>query len=428
MNASPPETDSSRWSVVILIVAMGLRVGFVIFMESKLKSSGQEFLISGDAEGYWELGRRIAYGEDYAVHDPPRYVHRMPGFPALLAMSITLFGESHFAARLFLSLLGLFACWLVYKLGVQLDSRRTGLIAAALAAVSPTFVGFSGVVLSETAFSVALLLAVLASARLISTLQTIENQSQLWRPIGDACLVGTMLALGVYMKPSWILAGPILAALIGLGIRPVKRSFIPAVCIVAAMYFCLFPWGLRNAQVSGHFTFTTFWMGPSLYDGLQPGATGGSDMAFFDRDQLPQSLSEYEVDQEYRQRAKQLALEDPARVIRLAVAKFLRFWNLWPNADQFQNRWICIGMTAFYMPVFGLVLVGVMAWRKRIWSLVICAGPIIYFTGIHLIFVSSLRYRLPAEYPLLVLAAAGLQLVFAKLRKFQSPHLSSNRN
>jgi hypothetical protein len=40
--------------------------------------------------------------------------------------------------------------------------------------------------------------------------------------------------------------------------------------------------------------------------------------------------------------------------------------------------------------------------------LVLTAGPIIYFSALHTLFVSSLRYRLPAEYPLLALSAVGV--------------------
>jgi hypothetical protein len=34
-------------------------------------------------------------------------------------------------------------------------------------------------------------------------------------------------------------------------------------------------------------------------------------------------------------------------------------------------------------------------------------GPILYFSAIHVLFVGSIRYRLPAEYPFAVLSAVG---------------------
>ena len=406
--------STNRWLVVILFVATVLRVGCAFWIESRLEESGRRFFIEGDAEGYWELGQRIARWDDYAVHEPPRYVHRMPGFPTILAISNLVFPDNMFAARLLLSLLGVVVCWLVFKLGSQLDSPQTGLIAAAICAVSPMLVGFSPLILSETAFATSLVVSLLAVKRLIDVIHTGTRVKDRRKILFQTILVGTLIGLGVYIKPSWILIAPCFVAFICLAFRYSKRSIVSGIVIILSLFVVLLPWGVRNFTVSDHFTLTTFWMGPSLYDGLQPGATGASDMRFYDKEQLPARFSEYEVDRIYRDRAVQLAFNDPLRVVRLAGSKFLRFWNLWPNADQFQSGWIRLGMGLFYVPTFLLCLIGIWEWRHRFWPLAICLGPVLYFTGLHLIFVSSLRYRLPAEYPLMILVAVGLQAILSK--------------
>jgi hypothetical protein len=43
-----------------------------------------------------------------------------------------------------------------------------------------------------------------------------------------------------------------------------------------------------------------------------------------------------------------------------------------------------------------------------------------YFALVHAVFVGSVRYRLPAEYPLLVLSAVGLQQI-AQWRSGRTP-------
>jgi hypothetical protein len=57
-----------------------------------------------------------------------------------------------------------------------------------------------------------------------------------------------------------------------------------------------------------------------------------------------------------------------------------------------------------------LVLALVGAWRlRRRWRvLVLLAGPVLYFCVIHLVFVSSIRYREAAMLPMLGLAAAAV--------------------
>ncbi len=88
--------------LLILAVALTLRLIAAVGVQSYLDREGRDFLIPGDAEGYWMLGGKIASGEEYAIYDPPRQVLRMPGFPALLAGTRFLFDDSFLATRVVL--------------------------------------------------------------------------------------------------------------------------------------------------------------------------------------------------------------------------------------------------------------------------------------------------------------------------------------
>ena len=367
----------------------------------------------GDAAGYWELAENLAQGDDFAIHTPPRYALRMPGFPCLLAASITAFGKSLLAARLMLAVVGTFCCWLVYRLGVQLFDVPTGVIACAMAALQPVFVGFSVTILSETTFAATLTLSLLAGSRL----------SELFRGTGGgmssgsvtkwAFLTGAAIALGCYVRPSWILAGPAFGSLLLVFKEQRWQAALATICILIGTIVVLLPWGIRNQRVTGHFTLTTFWMGPSLYDGLNPDATGESDMTFFDRDRLSEEMSEFEVDQHYRKLALEFVRQNPGRTMQLALIKLSRFWKPWPNAEQFQSISARLAVGAVFIPVLVLAIAGTWASRREIWPLAICWGPVFYFSVIHMVFVGSLRYRLPAEYPLLVVAAYGLRVLWS---------------
>ena len=48
--------------------------------------------------------------------------------------------------------------------------------------------------------------------------------------------------------------------------------------------------------------------------------------------------------------------------------------------------------------------------------LAMTAGPILYFAALHLVFVSSVRYRLPGEYPMLILSAVGWEVLLLRGR------------
>ncbi len=434
--------ESSKWRrllFAVLLSALILRLLAAFGLQFLLDHRWhRDFLIEGDAEGYWLLAQTIVNGETYAVYTPPRYALRMPGFPALLAIPISIAGPSLFAARLFLAVVGTLACWLTYLLGKRLFNEKIGTLAAAIAAFSPTQIVFSVEILCETAFGLFVVWSLLAAHRVYEQLGSPRFSGP--RLLLASLWTGIVIAGGVYQRPSWILAAPIAAVLLLLLVRLGRRLWagIAGAMMVVGMVAALLPWGIRNQAITGHFTLTTFWMGPSLYDGINPEATGDSDMTFYDRDALMKTMDEYQVDQHYRQAAKDFAIHSPGRVAELAFAKAVRYWKPWPNAEQFRSPIALAAVAIATIPVFLLAVIGAIGilrnpsqiplslaspgspvaldYRRPIWSVGILTGPVFYFALLHMIFVGSLRYRLPAEFPLYVLAATGICLLAGQVR------------
>jgi 4-amino-4-deoxy-L-arabinose transferase-like glycosyltransferase len=330
----------------------------------------------------------------------------MPGFPLLLALPRYFFGDQPFAARLFLVFIGTLGCGLTYWFGRELAGNAVGLIAASYTAISPTMALFSVLFLSETAFAVAVIACLIATARLV---RPPNGQTQPSNPIGIAVVTGALMGVATYMRPTWILVGPGICLLYLLFAKsPVRQRWIVSAALMVGLGASLAPWTIRNAYVTGHLIPTTLWVGPSLYDGLNPEAMGDSNMDFFDREQLLKQMSEYEMDREYRRRAWKFVAEHPMRTIWLAMIKQSRYWSPNPGAAQFSNFWFqTVGWMAF-LPLALFALVGAWYGRHDMWLMVLTAAPIFYFAAIHLLFVGSLRYRMPAEYPLAVLAAIGV--------------------
>ncbi|NQV25865.1 MAG: glycosyltransferase family 39 protein [Rhodopirellula sp.] len=412
-----------------------------------LESADRDFLIAGDAAGYWELGQKLASGQEFSIYDPPRQAMRMPGYPVFLAASIRIGGDRLLPVRLLQACVGTAACWFVYLLGTLLINERTGLLAASLAAVSPTFVGFCPLILSETLFAATLLVSLIFMATLAarwpvparrqspgdaaSESESTTEKSERQRLLRTALSIGAGMAIGVacYVRPSWLLTAP-LFCLIHLSMTWRARkdtvtdrtravmtaSMLECVFVLVALAVTLAPWTIRNARVIGHAIPTTLWVGPSLYDGLNPEATGDSDMEFFEKDNLLATMSEYDMDHEYRRRSWQFVRENPGRAMQLGLIKMARFWKPWPNASQFRQWWLCLIVAAFFVPMVGFALLAAVRQRCDVRCLLLTVGPVLYFTVIHSVFVGSLRYRLPAEYPLLILTAAGIIVVQDRLR------------
>lgn len=421
----------------VLLLALGLRIGAALSVHTYLESISRDFLIAGDAAGYWELGQKLAAGEDYSIYTPPRQAMRMPGYPVFLAASIRLCGKRLLPVRLMQACVGTAACWFLHLLGTTLVDERTGLLAAFLAAVSPTFVGFSPLILSETLFAATLLASLILMAKLSvgwpplakPTNDAAENSPpsncRIWLAIGTGITVGA----ACYVRPSWLLTAPLFCAIhllmtwigrkhnaIGHTRAVMTAKTLECVFVVVGLAASLAPWTVRNSRVIGHAIPTTLWVGPSLYDGLNPKATGDSDMEFFEEDNLLATMTEYEMDHEYRRRSWEFVRENPSRAIQLGFVKVGRLWKPWPNAAQFQQWWLCLIVAAFFLPTVGFALFAAGRRKFDVRCLLLTAGPVIYFTAIHSVFVGSLRYRLPAEYPLLILSAAGAIAVYDRYR------------
>ena len=392
-------------------VALAVRLAAAVVIDRQVaQTPGRICLIEGDASGYWELARRIANGEDYVLYDPPRHVLRMPGFPAVLAVSRFCFGENLFAARCWLVTIGALGCGAVYALGRLLVTDFVGLLAGIATALSPPLIAFSPLLLSETTFATGLTVNLCLIALLW---RTHRAQPQVipwwWCSIG----IGITGAIAVSMRPTWLPIVPLVAITHVVAASRSASRWKEAAAMVLALSVCLSPWVIRNARVTGHLVITTLWDGPSLYDGLHPGATGKSDMTFFEQEQLLDRMSEFEMNQEYRRRAWEFARSNPGRTMELAVIKAARYWSPFPNADQFADARLWWGLSLSTLPLFAFALVG--AWRSRNdWVLLsLTAGPVLFFAAVHLLYVSSLRYRLPAEYPLWLLAAVGFATVWS---------------
>jgi 4-amino-4-deoxy-L-arabinose transferase-like glycosyltransferase len=418
------------WLFLLLLVALTARVAAAFWVQARVDQiPGRLCLIAGDAEGYWELGKKIASGDDYALYDPPRRALRMPGFPLLLAAGMAVVGDSLLGMRLILACMGTVACGLVYWLARELfDGETDGATAngaCLLAALAPTFIPFSVMILSETLFALALLASLIALARLV------HRSDRGWV---SALACGLFCGLATLVRPTWLIAGPAIA--LGLVVPALwrarggvitpavlRRSLAHAALLLAALFVTLLPWGVRNARVTGHFFVTTLWAGPSLYDGLHPGATGSSDMSFIEQDRVYERLSEYDADRHYWRAAWDFAFTNPAAALRLSAVKLWRFWNPVPNAEQFGHWTIRLVSAGFFIPMLVLAALGGLAHRGCLARWLIPVFPILCFSLVHTLFIGSLRYRLPAEYPLLVLAAAGIQ----RLRGTQAVAVTGGR-
>jgi 4-amino-4-deoxy-L-arabinose transferase-like glycosyltransferase len=460
---------AAAWWTLVLAVALGLRV-VAAFLVTKYAEAKGKPCVFGDTAIYWELARAIASGDPYLVMQwgVPHHALRTPGYPLFLAACREAFGADLLAVRLVQAALGTLAVWLVARLagavlfpsaptgrsssplppgegpGVRgADSPEVGpggligdhstrhdphpgplpggeggrglpstwrwipLAAAAIAAVDPYIVAMSALVLSEATFLPLMMLGLWGLATL-------------WRPVPpkrvDLVAIGTGLAMGlaILSRPSWALFVPASLALwvIGAGRGNRWRALRGALVVALATAAVMAPWWARNARVFGRFVPTALWVGASLYDGIGPQANGESDMAFVEEPDV-RGLGEVEQDAVFRERSIAWAKAHPGRVLELALVKLGRFWSPWPNAGTLRGPGVAPASALVTLPILALIALGAWDRRRDFRALVLLAGPLLYFCALHMVFVSSIRYRIPGEVPALGLAGVGLGRVLA---------------
>ena len=426
--------------VLLLVAAFGFRLGAAFYWQSRIAT--ETGLYFGDSETYWWLAGAVSQGQPYQFDD--WQVFRMPGYPILLVPLFWLYDGTPpvMAARVENALLGTLLVAAVGAFAFQLfRDRKTAFLAACFVAFEPCTVITNVWVLAETPFCLAMIGQL--SAFVAAIRATKKSQLLLY-----AAWFAVLSTVAVYFRPSWFYFGFFVLCVYAmysvlfdakktqsennesstparlLRITPIHRAAIIFLIFVPVFVLCMSPWWVRNFRVTDRFVSTTLQMGPSLYDGLNPTATGASDMRFteefrrLEREQPTPGASdtyEYRVNERIKKAAMDWAKQNPGRVVELAVIKFFRIWNLWPNEPAFASPMVRVVVFLTYTPILLAGLFGFYkTWRKG-YDYAILLLPAFYLTMLHIIFVASLRYRIPAMLCLMILAAYTVRS-FAKRR------------
>jgi len=287
-------------------------------------------------------------------------------------------------------------------------------VAACVAAFYPFLLFYQGLLLSETLFNTLLLGGVAALFW--------------WRDRGlrfDVAFVLTCLlfAAATYTKATLTILPPLLLAVAAWGAGVTWRRTI-AVLVAASCLYAAFmsPWWIRNASVLHAFVPFTTSSAMNLYLGNNRNNPHvGIDWAHDAEPDVVAALNalpdELARQRGYAKAARDYIESNPTTFVRNAALKFLRFWNVVPNASDYRSPFYAIVSIASFGPILVLALAcALRQWRR--WRVLAPIYMLIgYFTFIHIVTIASLRYRLPIEPLLIVMAAEPLTAFIAAVRR-----------
>lgn len=420
-------------AIVILCLAFGLRL-FAAHWWHGLAEKENRLFRFGDSASYWTLGEAIAKGEPYEYGGKDGSVFRAPGYPLLLSLVASNEPpvDAVWYARLLGCALGTVAIAIVMFIGYKLSGTTTSLAAGFLCAIYPGAIGMSVTILSEALFIPLMLLHLLLLQMAFGHMTADEkhsNKSWILAPYWHYALTsGIFAGMAILTRPSWLLFPP-LAAFLHWCIHRNRIALLQGCWVGLGIILIMSPWWYRNYLITDRFVLTTLQVGPSLYDGLHPGASGGSDegMKFVGTfgtrlrekeallPQPPGSTFEYRLNQELHKAAVDWVRTNPGEALRLAWVKFCRTWNFWPPAQELSSPWVRLTESIGCFGILALAIWATWVFSKQWQNYYLLLLPVPYFTLLHMIFVGSVRYRQPAIVAISVLAGMAIMWILNKL-------------
>lgn len=374
-----------------LILCLTL-LGFAVRLAAAMNLSDQSASLP-DANAYRAAAKHLS---DTLQIDTPYF---MPLYPVLLALTGPGMGQ------LFLdAVLSALLVWLVFELSLSLfNDAAAAIIAAVFVVIYPHFIFFAAVGLTETLFMTVMVAAFVCWYR---------NHF-----VGAAILA----VLAILTRPTFDLIAPVLVIYFAFAVHRLHVwGALRQLAVYAAIYCSMMsPWWLHNYYAYGAFVRLDLGAGLALYSGNNPlHRGGGSDFDLNEHMKPFATISDpIERDRALRQAAFRQILDDPSGFLERAGLKFMRFWRLWPYTESYSKLLFVASSLLSFVPVLGLALVflALRGYRDlRIIAPLLLFGG--YLTCIHMIAPGSIRYRIPLEPFLIVLAGAGVVEVAARSR------------
>jgi len=408
--------------VAILVLGLGLRAYRVV---EPLETPGD------DSRAYFALSKALYEDGSYGGPEFEDSSDWSPGAPLLYAAAYYATGGAREGtARIVEALLGVAAILVVFLLGKRIACRPAGLIAAFGVAVYPPFIHSTGVLASEPPAIFTLPTAVLAFLWASDGLGNASRaggmgggRSRTTPPAAPPSphdrtralrwlVPGLFFGLTAMIRPEYLLVGAAFVALAGIRIgmaRGWKPGLAGAALLAAGFLLPIVPWTIRNAVELDRFVPISTGGGKALYVGtflpgdgeyqrvkaalaeryldrdLEPGSEAldrVNPTPLFDRvwlaryPELPRDSALGKIGKENFSR---FAGEDPIGYAAMTARKVRRMWSggIGEAMSSTVGRVVQVLLVAL-----ALVGLGVLAWRRWWWELVVMATPLILVTAV----------------------------------------------
>ncbi|MEO6229090.1 MAG: glycosyltransferase family 39 protein [Ferruginibacter sp.] len=410
-------TKRSTYFLLLLITISGLLARFYFAWQLNHSLPDSPTRLVGDETGYDGLAEALFYGSFF------QWPGRTPVYPLFLAACYWAFGHSVAMAVYMQVFAGAIAIPLTYILSRRYTTVKVSLVAAAIVAFHPSLI------LQVTRLYTEVLYTPLLLLMLITLFKALE------KPVATRFgLAGAMLAITNLCRPTTMLFPGLMPFLMPFNWSIKKRISLFLVYVVVLILVTA-PWTYHNYKTYHAFlpysvSTALLWQGsPEFYhlskknnlvtiwsEQLNSKKNGGHD---------PFSI---EGDYYFTQRAIVSIKQEPGIYVKYFFQKLAYCWignkvNDWPGGRIFSistmkkyytNSAVFFIFFARLLPIF--VFAGLFFIRKRIKDfiplLLVCG----YFTFLHALTYTEVRYSEPL-YPIIaILLACELEVIWRKIK------------
>jgi 4-amino-4-deoxy-L-arabinose transferase-like glycosyltransferase len=395
--------------LVITLAGLAIRLAYVLIVKGNESPRG-------DAITFFLQGHQIATGHGFA--NAPLLAFRgisqpaadhPPLFSSYLALLDLIGIRSFLGARLGVAVMGTGTIAVVGLVGRRVVGSRTGLIAAAIAAVSPLIWVNDGQILSESMTMLVVAVAILFAYR--------------WwdrRDWMSAALFGAACGLGALVRSEVLLLGPAIAIPLVIGMRSLtgrrRVELLVVAGVATAVVFA--PWAIRNTfaferpvplGTGADITLENTNCRSTYYGPL----LGWWDQACASSPSLTRDQSEQGPT--LRRHALDFIDAHLSRVPVVALARVGRLWGVFRPIqtvdlmrEEGRERAVGIaGVAALYATLVAGVAGAVILRRRRV-PISPLVAPVLVATLSAVLAFGNPRYRAEADIALVVLAAVAL--------------------
>jgi 4-amino-4-deoxy-L-arabinose transferase-like glycosyltransferase len=417
--------------VVLALLAVVVALGFGLRLNAALNptanpGAGSVVAYQGnDSLAYGQIAAELYRTGHYGTPAMEHPTDWSPGAPLLYAGVYYLTGGVHpDLARSTVALLGALMVLLVYLIGRRVGGPVVGLVAAALAAIYPTFIDNNEQFVSEP------IAALTLAACVLGFLWASDRARSVWAWI----VPGIFLGLTALTRPEYL----IFAFLFGLLVLVrswradgVRLGIASAALFVVAFALVLAPWTIRNYIVLDRFVPVTTGGGKALFvatylpgDGRQirvkrhlieiktgnhhvtdeqVARTQMADLLDGVAKKYPHMERDAALARIGRENFKKYVTEQPGAYARMVAGKM---WNIWRRGSGPTMR--AGGWVVFHYALlaFGIVGLALLAIRRR-WEALVLAVLIGGITVLGGLLLAVPRRNVPLIPLVCVLAAGG---------------------